>query len=60
MPHAKNGDHEICFEEFGSAEDEALLLVNGYRSQMINYEPKFDCGFSAQRFELVELLRRGK
>ena len=41
MPYAKNGDHEICFEEFGSAEDEALLLVNGYRSQMINYDEAF-------------------
>jgi len=56
MPFAKNGDHEICFEEFGSPDDPALLLVNGYRSQMINYEVAF-CelltthGFRVIRFD---------
>jgi pimeloyl-ACP methyl ester carboxylesterase len=56
MPFAKNEDHEICFEEFGPPDDPALLLVNGYRSQMVNYEDAF-CelltthGFRVIRFD---------
>ena len=65
MPFAKNDDHEICFEEFGSPNDSVLLLVNGYRSQMINYEVVF-CellathGFRVIRFDNRDVGLSGK
>ena len=65
MPIARNGDHEICFDEFGSPDDAALLLVNGYRSQMINYEPAFcellaSHGFRVIRFDNRDVGLSGK
>jgi pimeloyl-ACP methyl ester carboxylesterase len=62
---AKNGDHEICFEEFGPPDDPPLLLVNGYRSQMINYEPAFcevlaSRGFHVIRFDNRDVGLSGK
>jgi pimeloyl-ACP methyl ester carboxylesterase len=65
MPIAKNGDHEICFDEFGSPGDPALLLVNGYRSQMINYEVAFcellaSHGFRVIRFDNRDVGLSGK
>ena len=65
MPYAKNGDHEICYEAFGSERDDALLLVNGYRSQMVNFEDDF-CelltthGFRVIRFDNRDVGLSGK
>ena len=65
MPIARNGDHEICFDTFGSPDDPALILVNGYRSQMINYEPAFcellaSRGFHVLRFDNRDVGLSGK
>ncbi len=37
-----------------------INLVQNRAARMVIENPKFDCGFAPQRFELVELLRRGK
>jgi pimeloyl-ACP methyl ester carboxylesterase len=65
LPIAKNTDHEIYFDEFGSPDDQVLLLVNGYRSQMINYDQAF-CelltthGFRVIRFDNRDVGLSGK
>lgn len=41
MPRAKNNDAEIEYETFGNPSHPAVLLVNGYTSQMINYDVDF-------------------
>lgn len=56
MAIARNGTCEIYFDTFGSADNPALLLVNGLGSQCINYADawcqKFaDQGFFVLRFD---------
>jgi pimeloyl-ACP methyl ester carboxylesterase len=41
MPIAHANGIDICYEETGSADDPALLLVNGYTSQLVAWEPEF-------------------
>jgi pimeloyl-ACP methyl ester carboxylesterase len=65
MVIARNGDHEIYFDDFGSPDDPALILVNGYRSQMINYEPALcellaSKGFHVIRFDNRDVGLSGK
>ena len=47
---------DICFEESGSAEHPALLLVNGFTSQLIGWDDRLvellvDAGFRVIRFD---------
>ena len=38
MATTYNGDVELYYETFGSADDPTLLLVNGLGSQCINFK----------------------
>jgi pimeloyl-ACP methyl ester carboxylesterase len=56
MPTTSNGDVELYYETFGSANDPTLLLVNGLGSQCINFkvdlcERFVDRGFQVVRFD---------
>lgn len=56
MPHASANGIEICHEEFGDTSHPAILLVNGYTSQMISWDERFcemlaSHGFRVIRFD---------
>jgi pimeloyl-ACP methyl ester carboxylesterase len=56
MPIVASNGIEICFDEFGSAEDPAILLVRGFGSQMIAWRDAFcqklaDSGFRVIRYD---------
>ena len=56
MNTVKANGIEICYEEAGSRENPTLLLVNGFTSQLVGWEPEFidalvDEGFHVVRFD---------
>ena len=56
MATAHNGEVELYYETFGSADDPTLLLVNGLGSQCINYAEAWcqrfvDAGYQVVRFD---------
>src|SRR5438477_1749345 len=56
MPIARANGIEICYEDTGDTADPALLLVNGYTSQLISWTPGFvdqlaDAGFRVISFD---------
>ncbi|MBA3655344.1 MAG: alpha/beta hydrolase, partial [Actinobacteria bacterium] len=56
MPIVQANGIDICYEESGSADDPALLLVNGFTSQLISWTPGFvdqlvDAGFRVVCFD---------
>ena len=58
MAIARNGEVELYYETFGSAEDPTLLLVNGLGSQCINYEVPWCERFVAEGFRVVRFDNR--
>jgi pimeloyl-ACP methyl ester carboxylesterase len=56
MPTAHANGIDICYEQTGEPDDPALLLVNGYTSQLISWTPGFveqlaDAGFNVICFD---------
>jgi pimeloyl-ACP methyl ester carboxylesterase len=58
MPCARNGDVELYYETFGDTGDPALLLVNGLRSQCINYQEAWCERLAAERFFVIRFDNR--
>jgi pimeloyl-ACP methyl ester carboxylesterase len=58
MPIARNGDVELHYDTFGSAEDPTLLLVNGLGSQSINYAEAWIERFVAEGYHVVRFDNR--
>ncbi len=58
MAYARNGDVELYFETFGSADDPTLLLVNGLGSQSINYDEDWCDKFAARGFQVIRFDNR--
>jgi pimeloyl-ACP methyl ester carboxylesterase len=58
MPQARNGDVELYYETFGSADDPTLLLVNGFGSQCINYDEPWCEKFVAEGYQVVRFDNR--
>jgi pimeloyl-ACP methyl ester carboxylesterase len=58
MPVATNGNVELYYETFGTAGDDALLLVNGIGSQCINYDVAFCERFVANGFFVIRFDNR--
>jgi pimeloyl-ACP methyl ester carboxylesterase len=50
---AKVGDLEICYEEFGSPDDPALLLVMGLGTQMIGWHEDFCAALAERGFRVI-------
>jgi pimeloyl-ACP methyl ester carboxylesterase len=56
MPYCRNGDVDIYFETFGTAEMPTLVLINGLSNQCIHYRVELcqrfvDAGFQVIRFD---------
>ena len=58
MPYAHNGAVDLYYETFGSADDPALLLVNGLGSHCINYRAEWCEKFAAEGFFVIRLDNR--
>ncbi len=58
MATAHNGDVELFYEAFGSADDPVLLLVNGLGSQCINYKSEWCEMFVAAGFHVIRFDNR--
>src|SRR5258708_7895801 len=58
MPTAHHGDVELFFEEFGSASDPVLALVNGLGSQCINYDEQWCEMFAARGYRVIRFDNR--
>jgi len=58
MAIARNGDVELFYETFGSADDPTLLLVNGLGSQSINYAVAWCERFVAEGYQVVRFDNR--
>jgi pimeloyl-ACP methyl ester carboxylesterase len=58
MPTAHHGDVELFFEEFGSAAQPTLLLINGLGSQCINYDERWCQMFAAQGYRVIRFDNR--
>lgn len=58
MATAHNGDVEIYFETFGDRTRPTLVLVNGLKSQCINYAVEWCEMFAAEGFQVVRLDNR--
>jgi pimeloyl-ACP methyl ester carboxylesterase len=54
----RNGDVEIHYEVFGSADDPTLLLVNGLGSQCINFDERWCALFVAEGYQVVRFDNR--
>jgi pimeloyl-ACP methyl ester carboxylesterase len=55
---ARNGDVEIYYETFGSAEEPALVLVNGLGSQCINFDAEWCEMFAAEGYRVIRFDNR--
>jgi pimeloyl-ACP methyl ester carboxylesterase len=56
VPRTRSNGIEICFETSGPLEAPALILVSGFRSQLISWDERFidllvDAGFRVVRFD---------
>ena len=49
---------DICYEETGSRDDPTLLLVNGFTSQLVGWEPEFIDALVAEGFHVVRFDNR--
>jgi pimeloyl-ACP methyl ester carboxylesterase len=58
MATARNGEVELYYETFGSAQDPTLLLVNGLGSQCINYDEQWCEKFAASGFRVIRFDNR--
>jgi pimeloyl-ACP methyl ester carboxylesterase len=58
MATATNGDVELWYEVFGSADDPTLVLVNGLGSQCINYAEAWCGKFVAEGYQVVRFDNR--
>jgi len=58
VPTAHNGDVAIHYEAFGSADDPALLLVNGLGSQCINFAEAWCEKFASRGYQVVRFDNR--
>ena len=58
MATAHHGDVELFFEEFGSASDPILLLINGLGSQCINYDQRWCERFAAEGYRVIRFDNR--
>jgi pimeloyl-ACP methyl ester carboxylesterase len=57
-PTAHNGDVEIYHDTFGSPTDPALMLVNGFGSQCINFRSEWCEKFAAEGFHTIRFDNR--
>jgi pimeloyl-ACP methyl ester carboxylesterase len=58
MPLAPSNGIEICYDEFGSTDDDPLVLVRGWASQMIAWRPPFCEKLAAQGFRVIRFDNR--
>jgi pimeloyl-ACP methyl ester carboxylesterase len=58
MAVARNGDTEIYYDTFGSADDPTLLMVNGLGSQCINYADEWCNAYVAEGLHVVRFDNR--
>jgi pimeloyl-ACP methyl ester carboxylesterase len=58
MGTARNGDVELHYDTFGSADDPTLLLVNGLGSQCINFAEAWCEMFAAAGYQVVRFDNR--
>ena len=58
MPFATNGSVELYYENFGPAEGEPLLLVNGLGSQCINFDVELCQRFAQKGFFVIRFDNR--
>ena len=58
MSIARNGDVELYYETIGSADDAALVLVNGLGSQCINYDLEWCELFAAEGYRVIRFDNR--
>ncbi len=52
------GDLELCYEEFGSSDDPALLLVMGLGTQMLAWRPEFCAALAAEGLRVIRFDNR--
>ncbi|MBA2349461.1 MAG: alpha/beta hydrolase [Solirubrobacterales bacterium] len=52
------GDLELCYEEFGAANDPVLLLVMGLGTQMLDWRPEFCAALAAEGFRVIRFDNR--
>ena len=52
------GDLDLCYEEFGSPDDPALLLIMGLGTQMLAWRPEFCAALAAEGFRVIRFDNR--
>ncbi len=58
MPMARNGQVELYYETFGSADRPTLLMVNGLGSQSTNYDDEWCEMFAARGYRVIRFDNR--
>ena len=58
MSRTHNGDVELYYETFGDPSDPALLLVNGFGSQCVNFCVEWCGQFAAEGYHVIRFDNR--